>query len=249
MPEINLRNYTASGNIYGALLDANKQRISGYLDMGEAWPVKLKVEVQSKQLKSSRKGMRGQIVAAGGRINGVTGTVGIKNWNARNIAMLLAGRAVEQTAASGAVSDQGIVLPKDGSWIPLGRHNVSSVTIAGKSEGTDFEVQTSAGFIRNLTNTEISGQVSFSYAGLSGYRINIADTPVIRMAILIDGKNDETSEPMIIELDSVVFTSNSEMAFISEPEMDYEEMEFNIQCETLISQGKTSPGTIDGVPI
>lgn len=248
MPEAQtLRTYTASGNLYGAILDANKQRIGGYIDMGEAWPFRLQVAVQSKQLKSSRKGQKGQVVAAGARIDGVTGTVGLKNWNARNIALLLAGEAVQQSTGAGSVTDQSLVLPNDGSWIPLGKRQVSSVTITGKAEGTDFEVLPGPGLIRNLTNQEISASVSFSHTALSGYRINIANQPLNRLAIMIDGRNDETGEPMVIELDSVVFTSNSEMSLISEPETDYEEMEFNIAAETLLN--KNSPGLIDGIPI
>lgn len=244
-----IRPYTASGTMYGALLDANKNPVGGFLDMGEAWPFAIQVATQTKQLKSSRKGMRGQIVHAGARIDGVTGTVSIKHWNARNMAMLLSGQAVEQTAAAGSVSDRAIVLPADGSWIPLGKRNVSGVTLEGATEGTDFEVNAGVGLIRNLTDAEITGNVSFSYAGMAGYRIDMANTPVVRMAIIIDGQNDETGEHMVIELDSVVFTSNGDMKFISEPETDYEFMEFNIQCETLVEQGKTSPGTIDGIPI
>lgn len=244
-----IRVYTASGTMYGALLDADKRRVGGYLDMGEAWPFTIQVNTQTKNLKSSRKGMRGQIVHAGARIDGVAGTVGIKHWNARNIAMLLSGKAVEQTAASGSVSAQAITLPADGGWIPLGKRNITDFTLEGKTEGTDFELAPAVGLARNLTDTDISGEASFSYAGLPGYRIEMANTPVTRLAILIDGQNDETGEPMTIELDSVVFTSNGDMKFISEPETDYEHMEFNIQCETLVEQGKTSPGFIDGIPI
>ena len=244
-----IRVYTASGTMYGALLDADKQRVGGYLDMGEAWPFTIQVNTQTKQLKSSRKGIRGQVVHAGARIDGVSGTVGIKHWNARNMAMLLSGRAVEQTAATGSVDAQAITLPAGGGWIPLGKRNISGFTLEGKTEGVDFEVAPAVGLVRNLTNTAISGDASFSYSTLAGYRIEMANTPVIRMAILIDGQNDETGEPMVIELDSVVFTSNGDMKFISEPETDYEHMDFNIQCETLVEHGKTSPGTIDGIPI
>ena len=133
-----MRSYTASGNLYGALLDANKQRVGGYLDLGDAWPFTIEVKLEQKSRKTSRKGMRGQIIDSGARIDGVSGSVGIKNWVANNIAMLVSGQAVKKTAASGSVTDQEITLPADGSWVPLGQRNVSSVTIATKVEGTDM---------------------------------------------------------------------------------------------------------------
>lgn len=242
-----MRSYTASGNLYGALLDANKQRVGGYLDLGDAWPFTIEVKLEQKSRKTSRKGMRGQIIDSGARIDGVSGSVGIKNWVAKNIAMLVSGQAVKKTAASGSVTDQEITLPADGSWVPLGQRNVSSVTIATKVEGTDFEVMAATGLVRNLTDTEITGAAAYSYTGLGGYSIDIATSAVIRMALMVDGQNDETGEPMVIELDSVVFIPKSPLAFISEPETDYEEMEFDLTMETL--PGKTSPGKIDGIAI
>lgn len=242
-----MRSYTASGNLYGAILDSNKQRQGGYLDLGDAWPFTMEVALEQKSRKTSRKGMRGQIIDSGARIDGVTGSVGIKNWVAKNIAMLVSGQAVKKTADSGSETDQQITLPADGSWVPLGQRNVSSVVIDTKVEGTDFEVMTETGLVRNLTDTEITGTASYSYAGLGGYSIDIATSAVIRMALMINGQNDETEEPMVIELDSVVFIPKSPLTFISEPETDYEEMEFDLVMETL--PGKTSPGKIDGIAI
>ncbi len=248
MAENVMRSYSASGNLLGRLLDANKQPIGGYIDMGDAWPFKLKVALKQKSRKTSRKGMRGQIIDSGARIDGVTGSLGIKNWVAKNIAMLLSGKAVAQEASSNTVTNQDITLPADGSWIPLGQRKVSKVKIASKAEGTDFEVMAEAGLIRNLTKTEITGKVGYDWAGLGGYKIDIATESVVRMGLLIDGQNDETGEPMVVELDSVVLVSNGEMTFISEPETDYEEsLDFDLTIETL--PGKTSPGTVDGIAL
>ncbi len=243
-----MRSYSASGNMFGRLLDANKQPVGGYFDMGDAWPFTMKVALQQKSRKTSRKGMRGQIIDSGARIDGVEGSVGIKNWIARNIAMLLSGKAVAQQKKKTTVNDQDITLPADGSWIPLGQHNVSEVQIASKEEGEDFAVMAATGLIRNLKESEFTGKVGYSWEGLGGYRIDIATSSVIRLGLMIDGQNDETGEPMIVELDSVVFIPNGDMTFISEPETDYEEsLDFDLVIETL--PGKTSPGTVDGIAI
>ena len=43
------KNYVASGDMLGALLDANKQKVSGYIEMGEAYPVAVEVKLKQKK--------------------------------------------------------------------------------------------------------------------------------------------------------------------------------------------------------
>ena len=241
------KSYVASGNMMGALLDTNKQKVSGYVDMGEAYPFGLEVKLKQKKQKSARKGMRGQTIDSGATIDEVLGSVGIKNWIAKNIAMLVSGTAVELTATSGTVSATDIDLPVDGSWVSLGYRNVSDVLITGKEEGTDFEVKAALGLIRGLGATTGSVSVAFDYAGQGGYKVDVGTSSVIRMALLIDGKNDEDGQPFIAEFDSVVFIPKGPLNLISDPETDYEEMEFDLLFETL--PGKTTPGTINGLAI
>ncbi|PHR26547.1 MAG: hypothetical protein COA36_11745 [Desulfotalea sp.] len=241
------KNYVASGNMMGALLNANKQKVSGYLDIGEAYPFDMEVKLKQKKQKSARKGMRGQIIDSGAIIDEITGSIGIKNWIAKNIAMLVSGVAVALTAASGTVSATDITLPDDGSWVSLGHRNVSSILISGKAEGTDFEVNPVIGFIRGIGATTGVVSVAYEYAGQGGYKVDIGSAAVIRMALIIDGQNDEDDQPFIAEFDSVVFISKSPLILISDPETDYEKMEFDLVFETL--PGKTSPGTINGFAI
>lgn len=232
----------------GALLDANKQKVSGYVDMGEASPFTVEVKVKQKKQKSARKGMRGQIIDSGATIDESTGVVGIKNLIAKNIAMLVSGTAVELTATSGTVSATDIDLPADGSWVPLGYRNVSDVLISGKDEGTDFEVKPVLGLIRGLGATA-GTTVSFAcnYAGQGGYKVDIGTSSVIRMGIIVDGQNDEDGQPFVAEFDSVVFIPKGPLYLISDTETDYEKLEFDLLFETL--PGKTSPGTINGFAI
>ena len=241
------KSYVASGDMMGALLNANKQKISGYIDIGEAYPFGVEVKLKQKKQKSAKKGMRGQTIDSGATIDEVLGSVGIKNWIAKNIAMLVSGTAVELTADSGTVSAADIGLPADGSWAELGFRNVSSVTITGKVEGTDFEVKPVLGLIRGLGATTGTVSVAHEYAGQGGYKVDVGTASVIRMALLVDGQNDEDGKPFVAEFDSVVFIPKGQLTLISDPEKDYEEMEFDLLFETL--PGKTSPGTINGFAI
>lgn len=231
----------------GALLDANKQKVSGYVDMGEADQFVIEVKLKQKKQKSSRKGMRGQIIDSGATIDESNGVTSIKNWIAKNIAMLISGTAIELLIASGTVTDADVTLPDDESWVFIGHRNVSSVTIALKVEGTDFEVKPALGLIRGLASTSGAVVVSYSHDGESGYKLDVGTSSVIRMAILIDGQNDEDGQPFVAEFDSVVFIPKGPLTLISAPDTDYEKMEFDLIFETL--SGKTSPGTINGFAI
>lgn len=241
------KNYVSSGDIYGALLDANKNRVSGYVKMGNAYPFSIEAKIKAKQQKSAERGMRGQIVDSGGTVDGVTGSLSLKNWIAANIAMLVAGTAVECTEAEGTESGLPMILPADGSWVPTGKKDISDVVIDTKELGVDFEVSPRLGMMRAVGGSEITSDVAFSYAAESGYRIEVGTTPVIRMAIMVDGLNDETGEPFTAEAGSVVFTSKSALNIISDPETDYETMEFDLVFET--PAGATSPCIINGFPL
>lgn len=241
------KNYTAEGDVYGALLDANKQRVSGYVKLGNAYPFTLEAKIKTKQQKSAELGKRGQIVDSGGTLDGVTGSLSLTNWIAANFAMLAAGKAVERTEAEGTVSALSMTLPADGSWIPTGHKDISAVLIADKVEGTDFEVSPRIGMVRALGDTALTADVAFSFAAGTGFRIEVGTNPVIRMAIMIDGRNTETNEFFTAEAGCVVFTSKSPINLISDPETDYEKMEFDLTFET--PAGATSPCTIDGFPL
>lgn len=241
------KSYVASGDMMGALLNANKQKVSGYIDIGEAGPFEVEVKLKQKKQKSSRKGMRGQTIDSGATIDEITGSVAIKNWIAKHIAMMVSGTSVELSIALGTVSDASITLPDDGSWVFLGHRNVSDVLIDTLVENTDFEVKPALGLIRGLDTTSGVKTVAYSHAGETGYKVDIGTASVIRMALLVDGQNDEGGEPFIAEFDSVVFIPKSRLAIISDSESDYEKMEFDLLFETL--PGKTSPGTINGFAI
>ena len=241
------KSYVSSGDILGAMLDGNKQMVSGYIDMGEAYPLSVEVKLTQKKQKSARKAMRGQIIDSGATIDEVVGAVGIKNWIAKNIAMLVSGSAVELTAASGSETAVDVTLPADGSWVSLGQRNVSNVVITALQEGTDFEVKPVLGMIRGLGATSGVQSVAFDYAGQGGYKVDVGTSSVIRMALMVDGQNDEDGQPFVAEFDSVVFIPKGPLNLISAPETDYEQMEFDLLFETL--PGKTSPGTINGFAI
>lgn len=117
--------------------------------------------------------------------------------------------------------------------------------------GTDYNVLATLGMIESLSSGSIVDgetlEVTYSYAAQSGYQVNVGTKTLIRVAILIDGEDEYTGEPMNAEFYSVVLASGAEIGIISEPESDYEKLPFSLVFET--PEGKTTPGVINGLPL
>ena len=145
-----------------------------------------------------------------------------------------------------------------GEAVLLAHKNVSSVVVKDVTDtttyvaGTDYNVISPAlGLIETLVGGAIADDavlhVSYAYAAQSGYQVSIGTNALIRVAILIDGENEEDGTEMTMEFDSVVLASSADINIISDPGTDYEELPFTLTFETL--SGATSPGRINGVPL
>lgn len=89
--------------------------------------------------------------------------------------------------------------------------------------------------------------MAYSYAAESGYKVTIGTQTQIRVAIMIDGANLENGEEITAAFDSVVLSTNTDITLISDPDSDFDDIQFDLVFETL--SGQDSPGTINGVPL
>ena len=249
------------GTIYMGLLDANKQLVGGYKQVGNVYPFKIKVETDQKGQTSRMKETAGQTLDAVTRLktNGITGSLDIHQWIPETLAWALMGEAVALTAGSGAVdvgTPESVTAVLD-EFVRLAHGDVSSVVVKDDTDtttyvaGTDYEVNAALGMIKALSTGDISDDdvlhVSYSYAAETGYQVNIGTKSLIRVAVLIDGEDEFTGEACKAEFYSVVLASGTEIGVISEPENDHEVLSFSTIFET--PSGKSTPGTINGLPL
>jgi len=86
-----------------------------------------------------------------------------------------------------------------------------------------------------------------SIAAKVGYTVSIGSSSQIRVEILAHLYDEYSQEHWVLELDSVVLGSNSEINFISEPESEGEDLQFVLTPETL--SGQSSCGRINGITL
>ncbi|CAG36318.1 phage tail tube protein [Desulfotalea psychrophila] len=237
------------GTTYVGLLDKDKKLVGGYRRVGECYPFKIKVETEQKKMESRQRESAGQTLHTKNRVSAIGGSINIREWTAANLAWALSGTEVLNTAVAGTVADESVTLIAD-NWVRLAHQNISAVKIADAAEGSDFEVNAPLGLIRFITGGALSAtavSVAYSYAEESGYRVDIGNKSLVRVAIMIDGENEYTGEAISAVFDSVVLSSSAEISLISEPDNEYEELPFELSFETL--PGKKSPGYINGLPL
>ena len=245
------------GTIYFGLLDGNKQLTGGYVKVGNVYPLKLKVETEQKTQTSRMRETYGQNLDTKSILKTVTGSMDIHQWIPKTLAWGLMGEEVPLTGGSGTVSTPEAVVAVLDEFVRLVHQDVSSVVVKDATDtttyvaGTDYTVNAALGMIETLSGGAIADgatlHVTYSYAAQSGYQVNIGTKTLIRVAILIDGEDEYTGEPMNAEFYSVVLASGAEIGIISEPESDYEKLPFSLVFET--PEGKTTPGVINGLPL
>ncbi|WP_028579435.1 phage tail tube protein [Desulfogranum japonicum] len=250
------------GTVYMATLDGNKNRTSGYMKVGNCYPFTVKVETEQKVNVSRMRENAGQNLDVRNILSAISGSLTINQWLAKTLAWALSGEEVAMTEAGGTVTAAAgttLTAPKPGEWEPMGHQNISAVEITEDVDttsatyvlGTDYLINTALGMWTTVEGGQISAgdkvRYGYTYAAESGYRVEIGTKTLIRVAILIDGEDEYSGELINAEFDSVVLASGTEINLISDPDTDYEELQFSTTFETL--DGKTSPGRINGVSL
>ena len=134
------------------------------------------------------------------------------------LAMALLGRVDSLTQGSGTVTDQAVTLIP-GKWVQLGHRNigdsgfgVATAAVPGTPLvlGEDYEVDYAGGMIRAIVGGDITAEtaclVDYTYAAITGKRIQGGARPTLRCAILLDGTNLATGESGRLEIDNATLS-------------------------------------------
>lgn len=259
-----LKAYAGSGTVFMAPVNSSGVKTAGYRKVGTAYPLSVQVKTDQIKKRSREVETAGQIIAGRVKIadDGMTGSLTLHEWNAANLAWALSGTATAQSTSGASVTDEAITMPVPGEWTQLGgatpRRNVSSVVVTSSPAGTtyvagtDYEVDAVTGLITSVAGGALAAGtvatlVDYTYATLSGYRVDIGSNVTIRVAILAHLYDEFRAEHYTLELDSAVLATNTPINFISEEDSTGELLEFGMILETL--SGATSPGRVDGIPM
>ena len=203
--------FLGSGNVlFNQLVSSAYQ---GFIDLGNCTEFSL-TEVGDQKTRESR-----QRDTAGQSLSTVTlkkaGEFGItwdEQGNPENVALSTHGTLADlsQSASATNSATPTLVLNK---WVEIepGVRNVSNVTIATKTEGTDFQIKGRLGLIMALdAGTAGSQTVGYDQGIRSGKSITGSTTPTIRGSFILDGLNYDGDTPIIVNVwDAVIQSASS----------------------------------------
>lgn len=140
--------------------------------------------------------------------------------------------------------------PTDGS-------TVSDGTVTWQDMGTiiaaatDYQLDATLGLLTALATGDIEDgetlSCAYDYAAQADYRVDVGSAVQIRVAILAHLYDEYRDKHYVLEIDSAVLSTNSEINFISEEGSTGELLQFDLTLETL--SGMSSPARVDGIPI
>jgi len=252
-----LHKYSGVGCVYAAPVNADGVKTGSFRRVGNAYPLTVQVKTKTIKEVSRMCDTAGQVLDSKTEIDEITGSLVLRQWNAGNLAWALMGTEVAQTTTGGTVSDEDVTAPTDGGYLQLAHRDVSAVTVTDKPEtktyveDVDYRLNARLGLIQAIPGGDIAAGdellVDYTYAARTGYKIDIGTRVLIKIAVLANLRNEFTDEKLDLEFYKVGIAPSKEINFISEPGSDGETLDFDIVMET--PEGKSSPGTIDGISL
>lgn len=249
--------YSGTGTVYMRPVDSAGAATGNFVPVGDAYPLSCQVTTKQIKKKSRRVETAGQIIAAKNEIDDINGTLTLHEWNAANLAWALSGTKTERTGSGASVTDEAVTALPAGEYAPLAYRDVSAVVVQDVTdtttyvEGTDYTLDAKLGLITIIAGGSITAtdvlHVDYTYAAETGYRVAIGTDAQIRVEVLAHLYSEFADKHFVLELDSVILGTNSEINFISEEGSEGELLQFGMTLETL--DGATSPGRVDGVPM
>jgi len=253
-----LKAYSGQGTIYMRPVTAAGVKTDDFRQIGTAYPLSIKVtNDQVKKLGRTVENAN-QVIAAKNKLTELAGTLTLHEWNAANLAWALSGGYASQVASGSTVTDEAITIPIPGEWIEVAHRDISSVVVTSSPAGTtytvdvDYKFDAKLGLFTTITGGALAAGtvatlIDYAYAAKTGYTVAIGSSSQIRVEILAHLYDEYSQEHWVLELDSVVLGSNSEINFISEPESEGETLEFVLTPETL--SGASSCGRVNGISL
>jgi len=242
--------YAGVGCVYMASVDSAGTKTGNWLKVGNAYPLSVKVNTEQQKQISRMCDTAGQILAVKTEITDTVGSLVLKEWDAKNLAMALSGSAVLMSGVGADVAAEAVTAVDAGEYAELAHPDVSAVVVKDVTDattyvlGTDYVLNAKLGLISILAAGAIAKDdvlhIDYTYAAESGYQINVGTTAQKRVAIKANLRDEfDSSREFLLEIDSAVLASSAEINFISAPGSEGEELPFTMTLETV--SGQTSP--------
>lgn len=184
-----------------------------------------------KERKSNLVGQSGKVRGSFARTNPTQVKISANAVNADLYALFLLATTAALNVTGGTVSGESVNAMEHDKWYKLANANVSSVLIATKVEGTDFQVDPELGLIRTLSTGTIAdnatSSVDYSYGAISGTDIRVGTQSKVDVKLIGRLVNSETGAESILEVPKVTLSPDGEIALIGD---DYQSLGLTGSC-------------------
>lgn len=211
--------FIGSGDIYAERFVNGVSE--GLLALGNATKIEIKENSEVKTRKSKLRASYGAALDTVVIKQPADVSLTLDDLDKDNLAMIFMGTVSDSSTTATTVTDEAHTVAKLDTMIALANGNVSTVTITGFVEGTDFEVvNAEAGFVKILSGgTVVAGDalaVSYSAGGTSGDLITGGVVPDVKMKLIMLGVNLVDQSSVRLEIPKATLTPQNGVDFLSE---------------------------------
>jgi len=152
--------------------------------------------------------------------------LGFNRASSQLVAIAFQGSVADSTVAGGTITAESITFKHD-QWVAVSQSNLSAVTIATKTEGTDFEVHPRLNMLKALsTGTITDNEVltfSATYGAIDSKQIKGGTRSKITFQIVMDGKNRIGGKDFTIRIPEITLRNDADSDQLSD---DFLELKF-----------------------
>jgi len=233
---------TQQGIVYEGNIHAQRYVAGGLQDLAVG-----PLEITGFTIKPANeiKERRSNLVRQSGKIRGTMGRtapteikITANAADADIYALFMAATTSALSVTGSTVTGESRTMSYD-KWYKLDHENVSSVAIATKTEGVDFQVDAILGAILILSTGTIAdgatSSIDYTYGSITGTTINVGKEAKVDVKIVGRLVNSETGNDAFIKIPKVTLTLSKELNLIGD---DYSDFEVTGKC--ILLDGETA---------
>lgn len=200
-----------------------------------------------KDMVSKDKDYYGQIISSVAIAQPSQLALMMRNSTAKGVALAMMGSEEAYTAGSGTVTDESVTADL-GAIVELAQRNITAGSVVVTSdpagttytEGTDYEVNYSLGFLKVLTGGSIADDaallVDYAHGAIDGWTVRGATRTQSKGRFILDGRNLINNKSVRFEAYSVLLVSDGEFDLMGD-----DPVEFSLSGRMETPSGKTEP--------
>ncbi|OQY56428.1 MAG: hypothetical protein B6247_04020 [Candidatus Parabeggiatoa sp. nov. 2] len=209
-----------------------------FFHVGEAEKCEVQPQSELKNLLSRQEGTYGQVISSVALPKETEISITLRDLVRQNLATAFLGEDSDINLSGGTVT-QAVIL-RHNVDVVLKHHNLSTLSIDGATEGTDYLVNLRHGFVKALPGGSIADKseksIIYTYADLHGFKIKGAIKNAITVPVLLTGTNLTTNATVRFLAYQAILSPSSPIDFLSE-----EFAKIELKGTLQIPEGQDSP--------